>query len=99
MGSSSQAPPGPPTEMAQLPATTARLQVLNQDLRLGLCRGRVWAGDFAWVFHWHFRQGKLQIEPCLGLALIEDALLRFLLGYDHQLGVGGDYNFLVRAMV
>ena len=85
--------------MARLPATTARLQVLNQDLRLGLYQGQVWAGEFAWVFHWHFRQGRLQVEPSLGRALIEDALLRFLLRYDHQLEVGGEYNFLVRATV
>ena len=85
--------------MAQLPTTTARLQVLNQDLQSGLCKGRVWAGEFAWVFHWHCRQGKLRVEPSLGRALIEDALLRFLLRCDHQLDVGGEYNFLVRATV
>ena len=82
-----------------LPVTTARLQVLNQDLHLGLCKGQVWAGEFAWVFHWHFRQGKLRLEPSLGRALIEDALLRFLLRCDHQLDVGGEYSFLVRATV
>lgn len=85
--------------MVNLPVTTARLQVLNQDLHLGLCKGQVWAGEFAWVFHWHFRQGKLRLEPSLGRALIEDALLRFLLRCDHQLDVGGEYNFLVRATV
>ena len=85
--------------MVNLPVTTARLQVLNQDLHLGLCKGQVWAGEFAWVFHWHFRQGKLRLEPSLGRALIEDALLRFLLHCDHQLDVGGEYNFLVRATV
>lgn len=85
--------------MVNLPVTTARLQVLNQDLHLGLCKGQVWAGEFAWVFHWHFRQGKLRLEPSLGRALIEDALLRFLLCCDHQLDVGGEYNFLVRATV
>ncbi|SAY39469.1 DUF3146 family protein [Candidatus Synechococcus spongiarum] len=85
--------------MVSLPVTTARLQVLNQDLHLGLCKGQVWAGEFAWVFHWHFRQGKLRLEPSLGRALIEDALLRFLLRFDHQLDVGGEYNFLVRATV
>lgn len=85
--------------MVNLPVTTARLQVLNQDLHLGLCTGQVWAGEFAWVFHWHFRQGKLRLEPSLGRALIEDALLRFLLRSDHQLDVGGEYNFLVRATV
>lgn len=85
--------------MVNLPVTTARLQVLSQDLHLGLCKGQVWAGDFAWVFYWHFRQGKLRLEPSLGRALIEDPLLRFLLRCDHQLDVGGEYSFLVRATV
>ena len=85
--------------MVRLPATTARLQVLNHDLRSGLVQGQVWAGEFAWVFHWRFREGKLQVEPSLGRALIEDALLRFLLRHDHQLDVGGEYNFLVRSTV
>ena len=85
--------------MVKLPVTTARLQVLNQDLHSGLYKGQVWAGEFSWLFHWHFRQGKLRVEPSLGRALIEDALLRFLLRCDHQLEVGGEYSFLVRARV
>ncbi|KKZ14252.1 hypothetical protein BO91_01210 [Candidatus Synechococcus spongiarum LMB bulk10E] len=85
--------------MVKLPVTTAQLQVFNQDLHLGLYHGQVRAGEFAWVFRWHFRQGKLQVEPSLGRALIEDALLRFLLRCDYQLEVGGEYNFLVRATV
>ena len=37
------------------------------------------------------------MEPSLGRALIEDALLRFLLKTDYQLEAGGDYAFTVRA--
>jgi hypothetical protein len=37
------------------------------------------------------------VEPSLGRALIQDALLRFLLKADYQLEAGGDYAFTVRA--
>lgn len=37
------------------------------------------------------------MEPSLGRALIQDALLRFLLKADYQLEPGGDYVFTVRA--
>jgi len=37
------------------------------------------------------------VEPSLGRALIQDALLRFLIKADYQLAPGGDYVFTVRA--
>jgi len=37
------------------------------------------------------------VEPSLGRALIQDALLRYLLKVDYQLEAGGDYVFTVRA--
>ena len=37
------------------------------------------------------------VEPSLGRALIQDALLRFLVKSDYQLEAGGDYVFTVRA--
>jgi hypothetical protein len=37
------------------------------------------------------------VEPSLGRALIQDALLRYLLKVDYQLEPGGDYAFTVRA--
>ena len=47
--------------------------------------------------HWAFDRGELRVEPSLGRALIEDALLRFLVRADYKLEPGGDYNFTVRA--
>ena len=44
-----------------------------------------------------FVRGELRVEPSLGRALIEDALLRFLVRADYKLEPGGDYNFTVRA--
>ena len=59
--------------------------------------GAVSAGGFEWTFHWAFDRGELHVEPSLGRALIEDALLRFLVRTDYRLEPGGDYNFTVRA--
>ena len=83
--------------MARLPATTARLRVLHQSFSERLLEGEVSAGSFAWTFRWAFDRGELSVEPSLGRALIQDALLRFLLKADYQLEPGGDYVFTVRA--
>ena len=83
--------------MARLPATTARLRVLHQSFSERLLEGEVSAGSFAWTFRWAFDRGELSVEPSLGRALIQDALLRFLVRSDHQLEPGGDYLFTVRA--
>jgi hypothetical protein len=83
--------------MARLPATTARLRVLHQSFSQRVLEGEVTAGNFQWTFHWAFDRGELRVEPSLGRALIQDALLRFLLRADYQLEPGGDYAFTVRA--
>ena len=83
--------------MARLPATTARLRVLHQSFSERLLEGEVCAGGFQWTFRWAFDRGQLSVEPSLGRALIQDALLRFLLRSDYQLEPGGDYAFTVRA--
>jgi len=59
--------------------------------------GEVSAGSYRWTFCWCFDRGELSVHPSLGRALIEDALLRFLLRSDYQLEPGGDYAFTVRA--
>ncbi|MCP9775844.1 DUF3146 family protein [Cyanobium sp. HWJ4-Hawea] len=83
--------------MARLPATTAQLRVLHQSFSQRLLEGEVSAGGFKWTFSWAFDRGQLSVEPSLGRALIQDALLRFLLKADYQLEPGGDYVFTVRA--
>ncbi|TVS04958.1 MAG: DUF3146 family protein [Cyanobium sp. PLM2.Bin73] len=83
--------------MARLPATTAQLRVLHQSFSNRLLEGEVSAGGFRWTFCWAFDRGELSVEPSLGRALIQDALLRFLLRADYQLEPGGDYAFTVRA--
>ncbi|MEB3182903.1 MAG: DUF3146 family protein [Cyanobacteriota bacterium] len=83
--------------MSRLPATTARLRVLHQSFSPCLLEGEVSAGGFHWTFRWSFDRGELLVEPSLGRALIQDALLRFLIKADYQLEPGGDYAFTVRA--
>ena len=83
--------------MSRLPATTAQLRVLHQSFSRRLVEGEVVAGGFHWTFSWFFDRGELLVEPSLGRALIQDALLRFLLKADYQLEPGGDYAFTVRA--
>jgi hypothetical protein len=83
--------------MAALPATTARLRVLHQSFSPCLLEGEVSAGSFQWTFSWMFDRGELRVEPSLGRALIQDALLRFLLRCDYTLEPGGDYVFTVRG--
>ena len=83
--------------MSRLPTTTARLRVLRQSFSPCLLEGEVNAGSFQWSFSWAFDRGELSVEPSLGRALIQDALLRFLLQADYQLEAGGDYAFTVRA--
>ena len=83
--------------MAGLPSTTAHLRVLRQCFYSKCLEGEVAAGGFQWEFSWAFDRGQLTVEPSLGRALIEDALLRFLVRSDYRLEPGGDYVFTVRA--
>jgi hypothetical protein len=83
--------------VSRLPATTAQLRVLHQSFSQRLLEGEVSAGGFQWTFSWFFDRGELLVEPSLGRALIQDALLRFLLKAANPLEPGGDYAFTVRA--
>lgn len=71
--------------------------MLRRSFHPCLMEGEVTAGSFQWSFRWAFDRGDLSVEPSLGRALIQDALLRFLLKADYQLEPGGDYAFTVRA--
>ena len=83
--------------MSTLPVTTAYLRVLHQSFSEQCLTGEVSAGGFEWEFTWSFGNGDLTVEPSLGRALIQDALLRFLVQSDYDLEAGGDYIFTVRA--
>ncbi len=83
--------------MSNLPVTTAHVTVHRQSFSEQLLDGEVSAGTFEWQFTWEFGRGELCVEPSLGRALIEDALMRFLLKADYRLEPGGSYMFTVRA--
>ncbi len=83
--------------MNRLPVTTAHLRIFRQSFSDQLLNGEVSAAGFNWEFTWSFGRGELTIEPSLGRALIQDALMRFLLKADYELEPGGDYMFTVRA--
>ena len=59
--------------------------------------GVVEASQFKWTFTWSFNKGILLVNPPLGRALIEDALLRFLLKKDYELEAGNDYKLTIAA--
>ncbi len=83
--------------MSSLPLTTAHVKVNRQNFSEQFLDGEVSAGGFEWQFKWAFTSGELIVEPSLGRALIQDALLRFLIRDDYILEPGGDYVFTVRA--
>tara|TARA_B100000700_G_C14566434_1_gene633579 strand:+ start:217 stop:474 length:258 start_codon:yes stop_codon:yes gene_type:complete len=83
--------------MPNLPVTTAHLRILRQSFSEQLLDGEVSAGGFEWQFTWMFGIGELKVEPSLGRALIQDALMRFLIKSDYHLEAGSDYIFTVRA--
>ena len=60
-------------------------------------KGVVEASEFKWTFTWCFNKGLLFVNPPLGRALIEDALLRFLLKKDYELEAGNEYKFSISA--
>ena len=60
-------------------------------------KGVVKASQFNWTFTWFFNKGSLLVHPPLGRALIENALLRFLLKKDYELEAGNEYKFTISA--
>ncbi len=83
--------------MSNLPKTNAYVKVNRQSFSDQCLDGEVTAGGFEWKFTWAFGRGELIVEPSLGRALIQDALMRFLLKTDYNLEPGSDYIFTVRA--
>ena len=65
--------------MRPRPETVANLSVKEYCFSKKQINGVVEASQFKWTFTWCFNKGSLLVKPPLGRALIEDALLRFLL--------------------
>ena len=83
--------------MRPKPETIASISVKEYCFTKKQIRGVVEASQFKWSFTWSFSKGLLLVSPPLGRALIEDALLRFLLKKDYELETGHEYKFTISA--
>ena len=83
--------------MHSKPQTIANVSVKEYSFSKKQIHGVVEASQFKWTFTWSFHQGLLIVNPPLGRALIEDALLRFLLKKDYELESGSEYKFTISA--
>jgi len=79
------------------PETIANLSIKEYCFSKKQIKGVVKASQFTWTFTWFFNKGFLSVNPPLGRALIQDALLRFLLKKDYELESGNEYNFTISA--
>ena len=83
--------------MRPKPETIANVSVKEYCFSKKQIKGVVKASQFIWNFTWSFNKGLLLVTPPLGRALIEDALLRFLIKKDYELEAGNEYNFTISA--
>ena len=83
--------------MRAKPETIANLSIEEFCFSKRQIEGVVEASQFKWNFIWSFNNGSLLVNPPLGRALIEDALLRFLLKKDYELEAGNQYKFTISA--
>ena len=83
--------------MRSKPQTIAKVSVNEYCFSRRQIKGVVEASQFKWTFTWSFNNGLLTVNPPLGRALIEDALLRFLLKKDYELEAGNEYKFTISA--
>jgi len=83
--------------MRSKPETIAHLSIKEYCFSKKQIEGVVEASQFKWTFIWSFNKGSLSVKPPLGRALIEDALLRFLLKKDYELEAGNEYNLTISA--
>ena len=83
--------------MRSKPETIANLSVKEYSFSKKQIKGVVEASQFKWTFIWSFNKGLLLVQPPLGRALIENALLRFLLKKDYELEAGNEYKFTISA--
>ena len=83
--------------MHSKPETIANITVKEYSFSKKEIQGDVEASQFKWTFTWFFHKGLLTVNPPLGRALIEDALLRFLLKKDYELEAGNEYKLTISA--
>ena len=83
--------------MRPKPETIAHLSVNEYCFSKKQIKGVIQASQFKWTFTWSFNKGLLTVTPPLGRALIQDALLRFLLKKDYELEAGNEYKFTISA--
>ena len=83
--------------MKSKPETTALVSVNEYSFLKQEVKGTVEASQFKWRFTWSFGKGSLHVNPPLGRALIEDALLRFLLKKDYEIAVSARKRTTVGA--
>ena len=83
--------------MRSKPETIAKVSVNEYCFSKKQIKGVLEASQFKWTFIWSFNKGLLFIKPPLGKALIENALLRFLLKKDYELEAGNEYKFTISA--
>ena len=79
------------------PETIANVNIKEYCFLKKQINGVVEASQFKWTFTWSFDKGKLLVNPPLGRALIENALLKFLLKKDYELEAGNEYKFTISA--
>ena len=83
--------------MRSKPETIAIVSIQEYCFSKKQIKGIVEASQYKWSFTWSFNKGLLFVHPPLGRALIEDALLRFLLKKDYELEAGNEYKFTISA--
>ena len=83
--------------MPPKPETIANVSVKEYCFMKKEIKGVVQASQFVWNFTWSFNKGLLIVNPPLGRALIENALLRFLMKKDYELEAGSEYKFTISA--
>ena len=83
--------------MRSKPETIANINIKEYCFSKKQIKGVVEASQFKWTFTWSFNKGLLLVNTPLGRALIEDALLRFLLKKDYALEAGNEYKLTISA--
>ena len=83
--------------MRSKPETIAKVSVKEYCFSKKHIKGVVDASEFKWTFTWSFNKGLLFVNPPLGRALIENALLKFLLKKDYELETGNEYKLTISA--